>query len=42
MDEDKSLKSVFALDWPVLDLSGLGAEATLRQLEAFAPVASSR
>jgi alkanesulfonate monooxygenase SsuD/methylene tetrahydromethanopterin reductase-like flavin-dependent oxidoreductase (luciferase family) len=30
------------LDWPVLDLSGLGAEASLRNLEAFAPEAGSR
>jgi hypothetical protein len=30
------------LDWPVLDLSGLAAEATLRNLEALAPSAGSR
>jgi alkanesulfonate monooxygenase SsuD/methylene tetrahydromethanopterin reductase-like flavin-dependent oxidoreductase (luciferase family) len=30
------------LDWPVLDLSGLGAEATLRNLEALAPEPVSR
>jgi alkanesulfonate monooxygenase SsuD/methylene tetrahydromethanopterin reductase-like flavin-dependent oxidoreductase (luciferase family) len=31
-----------ALDWPVLDLSGLDAEATLRNLEALAPEPASR
>jgi len=30
------------LSWPVLDLSGLAAEASLRTLEALAPGASSR
>jgi alkanesulfonate monooxygenase SsuD/methylene tetrahydromethanopterin reductase-like flavin-dependent oxidoreductase (luciferase family) len=30
------------LDWPVLDLSGLAAEATVRNLEALAPQTGSR
>jgi alkanesulfonate monooxygenase SsuD/methylene tetrahydromethanopterin reductase-like flavin-dependent oxidoreductase (luciferase family) len=30
------------LDWPVLDLCGLGAEETLRTLDALAPAAASR
>ncbi len=36
------LAALLRLDWPVLDLSGLGAEATLRNLEALAPEAGSR
>jgi alkanesulfonate monooxygenase SsuD/methylene tetrahydromethanopterin reductase-like flavin-dependent oxidoreductase (luciferase family) len=36
------LATRLCLDWPVLDLSGLGAEATLRNLEALAPEPVSR
>ncbi len=36
------LATQLRLDWPVVDLSGLGAEASLRNLEALAPRAGSR
>ena len=36
------LAAQLSLDWPVLDLSGLDAEASLRNLEALAPEAGSR
>jgi alkanesulfonate monooxygenase SsuD/methylene tetrahydromethanopterin reductase-like flavin-dependent oxidoreductase (luciferase family) len=35
------LATRLGLDWPVLDLSGLDAEASLRTLEALAPAAGS-
>lgn len=36
------LAATLGLAWPVLDLSGLAVDATLRNLEAFAPTAGSR
>jgi alkanesulfonate monooxygenase SsuD/methylene tetrahydromethanopterin reductase-like flavin-dependent oxidoreductase (luciferase family) len=38
----RELAAQLSLDWPVLDLSGLDAEASLQNLEAFAPEAGSR
>ena len=38
----RELAAHLRLDWPVLDLSGLAAEASLQNLEALAPQASSR
>jgi len=38
----RELAADLGLDWPVLDLSGLDAEASLRNLEALAPEPDSR
>ncbi len=38
----EQLTQTLDLAWPVLDLSGLAADATLRTLEALAPLAASR